>query len=102
MAFVDSVYADTGPKKNSNPKPVIEYLEFEDKSIRHHRDRLNEVPQAYVNIFDCLTKDDIRYYRFSISTIGGDYRATTTNPDIAKYMASCYIDDKPFSLLTNF
>lgn len=108
MAFVDSVYVNTGPKKNPNPKPVIEYLEFKNCGASQHRYRLEGVHQAYVNSFNRLTEfnsftesNDL-VYSFSISTIAGELEVTTTNPEVAKYMVSSYIDDKPFSLSANF
>lgn len=102
MAFVDSVYVDTGPKKNPNPKPVIEYLEFKSNSAPQRRHRLEQVHQAYVNSFSRLTESNVLVYSFSISTIAGELEVTTTNPEVAKYMVSSYIDDEPFSLSANF
>lgn len=108
MAYVDSVYVDTGPKKNPNPKPVIEYLEFKNSGASRHRYRLEEVHQAYVNGFNRLTEfnsftesNDL-VYSFSISTVAGELEVTTTNPEVAKYLVSSYIDGKPFSLSANF
>lgn len=98
MAYVDSVYVDTGPKKNSNPKPVIEYLEFKDKGIVHFKDRLDKVSQAFVNRFSIDSNGSKLCYSFSISTIAGNYEATTISPEVAKYLSNCFIDGEPVDL----
>jgi len=98
MAYVDSVYVDTGPKKNPNPKPVIELLEFKDQGIIHFKNRLDKVPYAFVNRF-CIDSDGNKLrYSFGISTIAGNYEATTVGPDVAKYLSNCYIDNEPVDL----
>ena len=73
MAFVDSVYVDTGPKKNPNPKPVIEYLEFKSNSAPQHRHRPEEVHQAFVNRFSIDSDSSKLVYSFNISTVVGSY-----------------------------
>ena len=102
MAFVDSVYVDTGPKKNPNPKPVIEYLEFRDKGIAHSKDRLDKVPYAFVNRFSIDSDDNKLCYAFNISTIVGSYEVVTTGPEVAKYLSNCFIDNEPVDLSKSF
>ena len=98
MAFVDSVYVDTGPKKNPNSKPVIEYLEFKSSSASQHKHRLEEVHQAFVNRFSTDSDGNKRFYIFNISTIAGSYEVVTTSPEVAKYLSNCFIDNEPFDL----
>lgn len=98
MAYVDPVYVDTSPKKNPNPKPVIELLEFKDQGIVHFKNRLDKVPYALVNRF-CIDSDGNKLvYSFNISTIVGSYEVTTTGPEVAKYMSNCFIDNEPVDL----
>lgn len=102
MAFVDSVYVDTGPKKNPNPKTIFDLLEFRDKGIVHFKDRLDKVPYAFVNRFNIDSDGSKLVYSFNISTIVGSYEVTTASPEIAKYLSNCFIDSEPVDLSKSF
>lgn len=86
-------------KEMKKSKTIFESLEFKDKGIVHFKNRLNKVPKAFVNRFSKdINEDGKEYFSFNISTIVGNYVVTTENPDVAKHLASCYVDDLPFDL----
>ena len=86
-------------KEMKKSKTIFDLLEFKDKGIVHFKNRLNKVPKAFVNRFSKnFNEDGKQYFSFSISTIVGNYEVTTENSDIAKHLASCYVDDLPFDL----
>lgn len=84
------------------PKTIFDLLEFKDKGIVHFKDRLDKVPQAFINRFSIEFDDNKRYYSFNISTIVGSYEVTTTGPEVAKYLSNCFIDNEPADLSIRF
>ena len=86
-------------KEMKKSKTIFESLEFKDKGIVHFKNRLNKVPKAFVNRFSKdINEDGKEYFSFNISTIVGNYVVTTENPNVAKHLASCYVDNLPFDL----
>lgn len=85
-------------REQTRPKTIFDLLEFRDKGIIHFKDRLDKVPQAFVNRFSIDSDGSKLVYSFSISTIVGSYEVTTTGPEIAKYFSNCFIDNEPADL----
>nr|DAR02498.1 MAG TPA: hypothetical protein [Caudoviricetes sp.] len=101
MAPVEDIRASDN-REQTKPKTIFDLLEFKDKGIVHYKDRLDKVPQAFVNRFSIDFDDNKRYYSFNISTIVGSYEVTTTNPEVAKYLSNCFIDNEPADLSIGF
>lgn len=89
-------------KSDIGPKTIFDLLEFRDKGIVHFKDRLDKVPQAFVNRFSTDSDGNKRFYIFNISTIAGSYEVVTTSPEVAKYLSNCFIDSEPVDLSKSF
>ena len=76
MASVEDTLARDS-REQTRPKTIFDLLEFRDKGIIHFKDRLDKVPQAFVNRFSIDSDGSKLVYSLSISTIVGSYEVTT-------------------------
>lgn len=98
----DTLARDSRKKSDMGSKTIFDLLEFRDKGIVHYKDRLDKVPQAFVNRFSIDSDGNKLVYSFNISTIVGSYEVTTTSPEVAKYLSNCFIDSEPVDLSKSF